>query len=91
MKLVKEQQTETGFFKLNVLSKNITTDKMPVDYLDIDFDLLKSAYFMCVSNENKEFVDEVYENIKSFKNSQDLSKIDGKIGKFSKFERLFKI
>lgn len=72
---------------LNLFANN----KMSVDYLEIDFDLLKSAYFMCVSNENKEFVDEVYENIKSFKNSQDLSKIDGKIGKFSKFERLFKI
>ena len=46
---------------------------------------------MCVSNENKEFVDERYNDITSFADSQDLSIKDGKIGRFSKFERVFKV
>ena len=77
--------------------KNDTTlslfanDKMSVDYSEIDFRLLKNAYFMCVSNDNKKFVDEVYEDIKSLTDSQDLSIRDGKIGRFTKFERIFRV
>ena len=66
-------------------------DKMPIGYIEIVFGLLKNSYFMCVSNQNKEFVDEVYENIKSFIDSQDLSIRDGKIGRFDKFERIFRV
>jgi hypothetical protein len=63
---------------------------MSVDTLEIDYELLNEAYFMCVSNDNKKFVDEVYENITVFTDSQDLSIVDGKIGRFVKFERNFR-
>ena len=66
----------------------IVNDEMPVDSLDINFELLAEAYIMCISNENKEFVDEVYEDIGSFFNSQDVSIRDGKIGKFERYERI---
>ena len=66
-------------------------DKIVIDFLDIDFDLFENAYFMCVSNENKKFVDEVYENIENFINIQNMSIRDTKIGKYEKFERIFKI
>lgn len=66
-------------------------DKIVIDFLDIDFDLFENAYFMCVSNENKKFVDEVYEPIKIFIDIQNMSIRDSKIGKYEKFERIFKI
>lgn len=66
-------------------------DKIPIDFLDIDLDIFDGDYVLCVSNENKKFVDEVYENFKDFTNVQDMSIRDGKIGRFEKFERIFKI
>ena len=48
-------------------------------------------YLSGISNENKKFVDEVYETINIFMDVQDVSKKDGKIGKFEKFERIFVI
>lgn len=77
--------------KNNTILNLFANDKMPVDFLDIDFDISDENYFLCVSNENKEFVDEVYVNIKDFLNVQNLSIIDGKIGKFKKYERIFKV
>lgn len=65
-------------------------DKMPVDYLDIDYTLFKTGYFLCVSNENKEFVTDVSENLKDFMDLENLSIKDGKIGRFTKYERISK-
>ena len=75
--------------KNNIILNLFANDKMPVDFLDIDFDISDENYFLCVSNENKEFVDEVYVNIKDFLNVQNLSILDGKVGKFKKYERIF--
>ena len=65
-------------------------DKIPISFwtIDHDDDVFDKNYFLCVSNENKKFVDEVYETINIFMDVQDVSKRDGKIGRFEKFERI---
>lgn len=76
----------------NSISINLfTNDKMPIDFFDMDFDLFDESYFMCLSNENDNFIKEVYENFEMFINIQNVSIRDTKIGKFKKFERIFKI
>lgn len=77
--------------KNNIALNLFANDKMPVDFLDIDYDIFEKDYFMCVSNESKEFVEEVYGNITSWTSCQDLSIRDAKIGRFTKYERIFKI
>jgi len=69
----------------------IINDKMPVDSFDIDYGLLNNSFFVCISNKDKTFVDEVYEDICFLNDVQNLSIEDGKIGKFEKFERIFEI
>jgi len=76
-------------YKNDIALNLFANDKMPVDFLDIDYDIFEKDYFMCVSNESKEFVDEIYEDITSLINCHDLSIRDGKIGRFTKFERIF--
>jgi DnaJ-domain-containing protein 1 len=66
-------------------------DKMPMDSLDIDYDVFEEAYFMCVSHESMAFVDEIYENMNDFIDLQELSSRNGKIGRFKRFERIFKV
>ena len=68
----------------------IVNDIISVDIHEIDFALLKNGYFMCLSNKNQDFVDEVYNDITLFGKCQDVSIRDGKIGKFQRFERIFK-
>lgn len=72
--------------KNNIILNLIVNDKFPVDYK-----LFKNSYFMCVSNSNKNFVDEIYENISDFGSVENLSIRDSKIGRFDKYERIFKI
>jgi hypothetical protein len=78
-------------YKNDITLNLFANDEMPVDFLDIDYDIFKKDYFMCVSNESKEFVEEVYGNITSWTSCQDLSIRDAKIGRFTKYERIFKI
>ena len=74
----------------NKILNLFANDKLPIDLLDIDYDIFEDSYFLCVSNEKKEFVNEVHENISDFIDLQDVSIRDGKIGRFQKFERVFK-
>ena len=67
------------------------SDKIPEVFLDVDYDIFKDSYFLCVSNENKKFVDDVYENISEFIDVQDVSIRDGRIGRFMRYERIFKV
>ena len=76
--------------KNNTTLNLFANDKMPIDFLDIDYDIFEKDYFICVSNKNKEFVDEVYGNFNSFINVQDVSIRDGKIGRYHKYERIFR-
>ena len=66
-------------------------NKIPIDFLDIDYDLFDESYFMCLSNENENFINEVYENISIFKDVQNMSIRNDKIGKFKRYERIFKL
>ena len=66
-------------------------DYMPVDFEDIDSDILEEAYFVCLSNADKNFVDEVYNGMTLISDCQDVSTKNVKIGRFKKFERIFKI
>lgn len=77
--------------KNNRILHIFANDNMPVDFLDIGYEILDKDFVLCVSNENQEFVDMVYENFKSFTSVQDVSIKDARIGRFEKFERIFKI
>ena len=77
--------------KNNVTLNIFVNDKFPVDYLAIDYELFENAYFICVSNSNKNFVDKTYENISDFNNIEDISIRDNKIGRFDRYEKIFKI
>lgn len=89
-------QNDTQLEVLENIKNNVTlnvfvNDEMPINILDVDYDLLNNSYFMCVSNTNKAFVDDVYENISDFSSLENISIRDSKIGRFEKFERIFKI
>ncbi len=89
-------QEESFLSKIKNKLNNITihlfvNDKILVDFLDIDFDIFGDSYFICLSNENESITNEIYENISIFNNVQNMSIRDTKIGKFKKFERIFKI
>ncbi|MEA2019487.1 MAG: hypothetical protein U9N59_13695, partial [Campylobacterota bacterium] len=75
--------------KNNTALHLFANDKMPIDFLEIELDIFDKDFVLCVSNENKEFINEVYENFKDFMDVRDLSTKDGKIGRFAKFERVF--
>lgn len=77
--------------KNNIVLNLFSNDKIPINFWTINHDVFDKSYFLCVSNENQELVDEVYETINIFMDVQDMSKRDGKIGKFEKFERIFAI
>jgi hypothetical protein len=77
--------------KNNIVLNLFANDKIPISFWTVNYDIFGESYFLCVSNENKEFVDELYENINSFIDVENLSILDGKIGKFDKYERIFRI
>ena len=85
------EQEKLKDIKNNIILNLIVNDKFPVDYLDIDYELFKNSYFICVSNSNKNFVDKIYENISNFNSVENLSIRDTKIGRFEKYERIFRI
>lgn len=80
------EQEKLKDIKNDIILNLIVNDKFPVDYK-----LFKNSYFMCVSNINKNFIDKMYENISDFSSVENLSIRDSKIGRFEKYERIFKI
>jgi Leucine-rich repeat (LRR) protein len=79
-------QTIQNSITLNLFAN----DKMPVDWVVIENNNLSQAYFMCVSNKDSKFIDELYENLGDCLDLEIVSNRDGKIGKFQRFERIFK-
>jgi hypothetical protein len=65
-------------------------DKMPVDWIVLDKINLSQAYFICVSNKDSKFLDELYENISDCLDLKILSNRDGRIGKFQRFEKILR-
>ena len=90
-------QNDTQLETLSNIKNDITlniliNDKMAINILfDVDCDLLKNAYFMCLSNENISFVNDIHGEMQLFNNIEDISIRDNKIGRFKRFERIFKI
>lgn len=83
---------ETIKTKQNNITLNLfANDKMPIDFLDIDYDIFQKDYFMCVSNESQEFVDDIYQSLSDSMDIEELSNRDGKIGRFQRYESIFKI
>lgn len=77
--------------KNNIVLNIFANDKIPISFWTINHDVFDKSYFLCISNENQELVDEVYETINIFMDLQEVSKKDGNIGRFQKFERIFAI
>ncbi|NBK98326.1 MAG: hypothetical protein EOM50_09935 [Erysipelotrichia bacterium] len=77
----------------NHLSLNLfVNDVMPLEYLDIDFDIFENAYFMCISNESDEKIEEFFEIISDFAEiDKIISNRETKVGKFKKFEKIFRL
>ena len=46
---------------------------------------------MFLSNDNVNFINDIFEDISLFNNTEDISIRDNKIGRFKRFERIFKI
>ena len=90
-------QNDTQLETLSNIKNDITlniliNDKMAINILfDVDCDLLKNAYFMCLSNENTSFVNDIHNDMQLFNNIQDISIRDNKIGRFDRYERIFEI
>ncbi|MBE0492533.1 MAG: hypothetical protein IBX44_09845 [Sulfurospirillum sp.] len=76
--------------KNNKVINLFANDKIPTNFWTINHDIFHDSYLLCVSNENKEFVNEVYETINIFLHVQDVSIRDGNIGRFDKYERIFR-
>lgn len=83
--------------KLDISSEDnllhlFVNDSIPFDYFSLDwYDITLTGfkgYFICLSNKNSEIIDYIteMEEVKTY-----ISKRDTKIGKFKKFERIFKI
>lgn len=73
-------------FSLNLFVNNT----MPIDFLDIDFDMFENAYFMCLSNESDEEIEDFFENIFNITEIDEIiSERETKIGKFMKYEKVF--
>lgn len=81
-----------------------TSDKITIsiDSFDIDTEIFQNAYFICLSNKTEEFIDEFYEIIEEvaevlglvgeYESSFNIiSERETKIGKFKKFEKIFRL
>ena len=77
--------------KTNTIALNLfANDKIPMDVKVIN-DVIYKDFIICLSNENIEFVDNIYNDFNNSTNIQDLSIRDGNIGRYQRYERIFKI
>ena len=75
----------------NTIALNLfANDKIPIDVKVIN-DGIYEDFIMCLSHENIEFVDKIYNDFNNSTNIQDLSIRDGNIGRYQRYERIFKI
>ncbi len=84
--LEKELDVDDSTVTLNLFANDV----MPVDFLDIDYDVFNEAYFVCLSHKNKNFVDDVHEELCTFIDISDVSARSGKVGMYHRFERICK-
>jgi len=77
--------------KTNTIALNLfANDKIPMDVKVIN-DVIYKDFIICLSNENIEFVDNIYNDFNNSTNIQDLSIRDGNIGRYQRYERIFKL
>jgi hypothetical protein len=77
--------------KTNTIALNLfANDRIPIDFKVIN-DVIYKDFIMCLSNENIEFVDNIYNDFNNSTNIQDLSIRDGNIGRYQRYERIFKL
>ena len=77
--------------KTNTIALNLfANDKIPIDVKVIN-DVIYKDFIICLSNENIEFVDNIYNDFNNSTNIQDLSIRDGNIGRYQRYERIFKL
>ena len=75
----------------NTIALNLfANDKIPMDVKVINVGIYED-FIMCLSHENIEFVDKIYKDFNNSTNIQDLSIRDGNIGRYQRYERIFKI
>ena len=75
----------------NTIALNLfANDKIPMDVKVIN-DVIYKDFIICLSNENIEFVDNIYNDFNNSTNIQDLSIRDGNIGRYQRYERIFKL
>lgn len=78
--------------KNNIIINLSINDKIDKNiFKDLDFDIFTDIYFMFLSNDNVNFINDIFEDISLFNNTEDISIRDNKIGRFKRFERIFKI
>lgn len=83
--------------KLNKTQNHLTlnlfvNDTMPLEYENIDFDIFENAYFMCLSHESDEVIEDFVENVSdSIEIDEIISDRKTKVGKFMKYEKIFSI
>lgn len=83
--------------KLNKTQNHLTlnlfvNDTMPLEYENIDFDIFENAYFMCLSHERDEVIEDFVENVSdSIEIDEIISDRKTKVGKFMKYEKIFSI
>lgn len=81
--------------KINTKKKHtilhlFANDKIPIAFTNIDDNILDNDFILFISNKNREFVENSYRDFNFFMDVEDISIQDGKIGRFSKYERIFK-
>ena len=84
--LTKELNIDKSTITLNLFAN----DYMPMDLLDIDYNMFGKAYFVCLSNTDIDFVNEVHKNLADLLDMQNISIRDGKIGKYQRYEKICK-
>ncbi len=84
--LEKELHVDSETTILNLFAN----DTMPVDFFDIDDDIFNGAYFVFLSSKSKSYLNRVYEELCTVVNVENVSLREGKVGKYMRFERIYK-
>lgn len=85
--LLKESDIDKSTITLNLIANN----HMPIDFADIDFKTLGRAYFVCLSNTDKNFINDIYKNLSTLLDIQNMSIRDDKIGRYERCEKIFRL
>jgi len=87
---LKEDEFEIETLYTDSDNSTITLNLLANDNMPIDFEVSGESYFVCLSNTEKDFVDKAYKNINNLVNIQNISVRNDKIGKYQRYEKIFK-